>query len=163
MGGLFLFFLILGLVLPKSDKKATAADIQTATPTATFSTAEPTPSTPAPVATQVAATTPAAGLLAPATTSAAAPAQRTTQPAVPAATQPARTEPAQAAAPPQQQAPPPQQQAPPPQQAPAQPASVYYANCSEARAAGAAPLHRGDPGYRSALDRDDDGVACETS
>ncbi|MEU8794622.1 excalibur calcium-binding domain-containing protein [Streptomyces sp. NPDC048643] len=30
-----------------------------------------------------------------------------------------------------------------------------------ARAAGAAPLHRGDPGYRSELDRDGDGVACE--
>jgi hypothetical protein len=38
---------------------------------------------------------------------------------------------------------------------------VYYANCSEARAAGAAPLYRGDPGYRSGLDRDGDGVACE--
>jgi hypothetical protein len=39
--------------------------------------------------------------------------------------------------------------------------SVYYPNCAAARAAGAAPLHRGDPGYRSALDGDDDGVACE--
>lgn len=39
---------------------------------------------------------------------------------------------------------------------------VYYANCSEARAAGAAPLFRGEPGYASHLDRDDDGVACET-
>jgi micrococcal nuclease len=40
-------------------------------------------------------------------------------------------------------------------------ASVYYANCTAARAAGAAPLHEGDPGYRPALDRDHDGVACE--
>jgi endonuclease YncB( thermonuclease family) len=39
--------------------------------------------------------------------------------------------------------------------------SVYYRNCAAARAAGAAPLHRGDPGYRSALDGDHDGVACE--
>ncbi|WP_153302453.1 MULTISPECIES: GmrSD restriction endonuclease domain-containing protein [Tessaracoccus] len=39
--------------------------------------------------------------------------------------------------------------------------SLYFSNCSEARAAGAAPLLRGEPGYRSALDRDDDGVACE--
>jgi len=39
--------------------------------------------------------------------------------------------------------------------------NVYYANCSEARAAGDAPLYRGDAGYRSALDRDDDGVDCE--
>ena len=39
--------------------------------------------------------------------------------------------------------------------------SVYYANCTEAKAAGAAPLYQGDPGYRSQLDRDSDGVACE--
>lgn len=37
----------------------------------------------------------------------------------------------------------------------------YYANCKEARAAGAAPLYQGDPGYRPELDRDRDGVACE--
>ncbi|MGW1538711.1 excalibur calcium-binding domain-containing protein [Streptomyces sp. NPDC002309] len=39
--------------------------------------------------------------------------------------------------------------------------AVYYGNCSEARAAGAAPIHRGEPGYASHLDRDDDGVACD--
>jgi len=38
---------------------------------------------------------------------------------------------------------------------------VYYANCSAARAAGAAPIRRGQPGYRPALDRDNDGIACE--
>ncbi len=42
-----------------------------------------------------------------------------------------------------------------------QPASVFFKNCAAARAAGAAPLHRGDPGYRSGLDRDGDGTACE--
>lgn len=42
------------------------------------------------------------------------------------------------------------------------PSSVYYANCDAVRAAGAAPLRRGEPGYRSGLDRDDDGIACET-
>ncbi|MCW2598460.1 MAG: endonuclease [Frankiales bacterium] len=40
-------------------------------------------------------------------------------------------------------------------------ASVRYANCSAARAAGAAPIHEGQPGYRSGLDRDHDGIACE--
>lgn len=40
-------------------------------------------------------------------------------------------------------------------------ARVYYVNCSEARAAGAAPVHRGDPGYWPHLDRDGDGVACD--
>ncbi|GAB2843145.1 hypothetical protein GCM10027074_07090 [Streptomyces deserti] len=39
---------------------------------------------------------------------------------------------------------------------------VYYANCSEVRAAGAAPIRRGEPGYASHLDRDNDGVACDT-
>ena len=39
--------------------------------------------------------------------------------------------------------------------------SVYYRNCDAARAAGAAPLYRGEPGYRPGLDRDGDGVACE--
>lgn len=39
--------------------------------------------------------------------------------------------------------------------------SPYYANCSEAKAAGAAPLYAGQPGYRAGLDRDNDGVACE--
>ena len=41
--------------------------------------------------------------------------------------------------------------------------SVYYRYCDEARAAGAAPLYRGQPGYRSKLDRDGDGIACEPS
>ncbi|MDU2572142.1 excalibur calcium-binding domain-containing protein [Rothia mucilaginosa] len=48
----------------------------------------------------------------------------------------------------------------PAREAPAQ-SSVYYKNCAEARAAGAAPIHRGEPGYRAELDRDDDGIACE--
>ncbi|NDZ93611.1 DUF1524 domain-containing protein [Streptomyces sp. SID6673] len=40
-------------------------------------------------------------------------------------------------------------------------ASIYYRNCSAVRAAGAAPIRAGEPGYRSGLDRDGDGVACE--
>ena len=41
------------------------------------------------------------------------------------------------------------------------PALTPYSSCTEARAAGAAPLYRGTPGYNSSLDRDGDGVACE--
>jgi Excalibur calcium-binding domain len=37
----------------------------------------------------------------------------------------------------------------------------FFANCDEARAAGAAPLRRGDPRYLRTLDSDRDGVACE--
>lgn len=36
-----------------------------------------------------------------------------------------------------------------------------FANCAEARAAGAAPIRRGQPGYGPHLDRDNDGVGCE--
>lgn len=36
-----------------------------------------------------------------------------------------------------------------------------YKNCTEARAAGAAPVHRGEPGYGPHLDRDNDGIGCE--
>ena len=39
--------------------------------------------------------------------------------------------------------------------------SVTYRNCDDVRAAGAAPIHRGDPGYSGSLDRDGDGTACE--
>jgi outer membrane biosynthesis protein TonB len=53
--------------------------------------------------------------------------------------------------------------APAPAPAPvAPPSSVYYANCAAVRAAGAAPLYAGQPGYETPrLDRDGDGVACE--
>ncbi|TQN32246.1 excalibur calcium-binding domain-containing protein [Haloactinospora alba] len=37
----------------------------------------------------------------------------------------------------------------------------YYENCDAARAAGAAPVREGDPGYGPHLDRDGDGVGCE--
>lgn len=38
---------------------------------------------------------------------------------------------------------------------------VYYRNCREAWAAGAAPIYRGQPGYRPEMDGDNDGIACE--
>ena len=38
---------------------------------------------------------------------------------------------------------------------------AFYRNCDAARAAGAAPIYYGQPGYRPALDRDNDGIACE--
>ena len=39
--------------------------------------------------------------------------------------------------------------------------SVYYEDCDAVRAAGAAPVRRGQPGYASHLDREGDGLACE--
>ncbi|WP_138757137.1 GmrSD restriction endonuclease domain-containing protein [Modestobacter altitudinis] len=41
------------------------------------------------------------------------------------------------------------------------PAPAGYADCAAARTAGAAPLHRGDPGWSDSMDGDGDGVACE--
>lgn len=41
------------------------------------------------------------------------------------------------------------------------PQAVYYKNCTAVRAAGADPIHRGEPGYGRHLDRDGDGTACE--
>lgn len=90
-------------------------------------------------------------MAAPAAPVSEAPAQQ-----APVATEaPVQQAPAPAAEAPAQQAP-----AQPVQQAPAQ-SSVYYKNCDAAIAAGAAPLHRGEPGYRPGLDKDGDGVACE--
>jgi hypothetical protein len=40
------------------------------------------------------------------------------------------------------------------------PKAVYYENCDAVRAAGAAPIRRGDPGYAPHLDRDGDGEGC---
>jgi Excalibur calcium-binding domain len=39
--------------------------------------------------------------------------------------------------------------------------AVFYSGCREARAAGAAPIYLGDPGYRPEMDGDNDGIACE--
>ncbi|MGI4895112.1 MAG: excalibur calcium-binding domain-containing protein, partial [Janthinobacterium lividum] len=45
--------------------------------------------------------------------------------------------------------------------APLDGSAVSYVNCAAVRAAGAAPIHTGEPGYSHKLDRDGDGVACE--
>jgi len=37
----------------------------------------------------------------------------------------------------------------------------YWPGCASARAAGTAPIYRGEPGYRREMDGDSDGVACE--
>lgn len=48
-----------------------------------------------------------------------------------------------------------------PAETPSSKSTTYYKNCDAARAAGAAPVRRGDPGYGSHLDRDGDGIGCE--
>lgn len=44
---------------------------------------------------------------------------------------------------------------------PAKVAGSAFRNCAEARATGAAPVRRGQPGYGAHLDGDGDGIACE--
>lgn len=39
---------------------------------------------------------------------------------------------------------------------------LYYENCAAARAAGAVDIRTGEPGYRTGLDGDLDGIACES-
>lgn len=46
---------------------------------------------------------------------------------------------------------------------PAPSTAAFYPNCTAARAAGVAPIPRGKPGYRAALDEDNDGFACDTT
>jgi hypothetical protein len=56
----------------------------------------------------------------------------------------------------------PEEAAPPvPAPVPA-PAAVVYANCDAVRAAGAAPIYAGTPGYSTKLDRDKDGIGCDS-
>lgn len=97
---------------------------------------------------------------APATTVTRAPASPAETPVTPVAVEP---EPAPEPTPEPAPAP---AYAPPPAPAPAPvaqpvPQAAYYANCTAARAAGAAPIYRGQPGYAPKLDRDNDGIACE--
>jgi hypothetical protein len=40
-------------------------------------------------------------------------------------------------------------------------ATVWYSGCNEARGAGVTPIYAGEPGYRSGMDGDGDGIACE--
>ena len=44
---------------------------------------------------------------------------------------------------------------------PSRPA-VYYKNCAEAHVDGRWNIPEGDPAYRPALDKDHNGVACES-
>ena len=51
--------------------------------------------------------------------------------------------------------------APAPAPAPRPSSGATYQNCDAVRAAGAAPIFPGDPGFQSKFDRDNDGVGCE--
>jgi hypothetical protein len=43
-----------------------------------------------------------------------------------------------------------------------EPQAASYADCAAVRAAGAAPIRRGEPGFSDAFDGDGDGVGCES-
>ncbi len=40
-------------------------------------------------------------------------------------------------------------------------AGDHWRGCNDARAAGTAPIYRGEPGFRAKMDGDGDGIACE--
>ena len=40
--------------------------------------------------------------------------------------------------------------------------TLYFKNCKEAKAKGYKNIKKGQPGYRDKLDRDKDGIACES-
>ncbi|MGW0117600.1 excalibur calcium-binding domain-containing protein [Streptomyces sp. NPDC003327] len=135
---------------PKEDggadpKPATTATAPPTTPAPTTEPPSATPTTePAPVPTTTTPPEPTAAPTteAPATTRAPEPTRQPTRTPAPRPTtqQPETAEPAETA----------------------DESSVYYRNCTAVREAGAAPIHAGDPGYGSHLDRDGDGVACES-
>lgn len=146
-GAFWLLIILLAVFAPKEDASKVAAASPSPTVAASSSPAVSPSQTLSPSPSPAATTAPAAPSRVASTSPAAAVAPATHR-AVVDAPQPV-------------QAPPPATQAPQPvTQAPS---SVYYANCTEARAAGAAPIQQGQPGYRPALDRDHDGVACETN
>ena len=62
----------------------------------------------------------------------------------------------------QEQAPAPVYEAPAIQQVAPSNNLASFENCTAARAAGAAPVLAGDPGYGPHLDRDGDGIGCES-
>ena len=76
------------------------------------------------------------------------------------APQPVATSPAQPQVR-QQPAQPVVQPTPIPQPQQSAPQITYVKNCKEARNLGIAPVRRGHPAYRRALDRDNDGIGCE--
>lgn len=45
---------------------------------------------------------------------------------------------------------------------PSQPPGVYYRTCAEAHADGRWDIPQGDPAYRPGLDKDHNGIACES-
>ncbi|MFJ6522808.1 hypothetical protein ACVW0K_004080 [Streptomyces filamentosus] len=137
---------------PKPAVTAPATPTATPTPTEEPSTEAPTP-TPEP--TTEAPTTEAPTPTPEPTTEAPTPDPTTPEPTT-EAPKPAPTTPKPAT---------PKPKPPAPTTRPAETAEpepeAYYANCDAVRAAGAAPIHAGEPGYSRRLDRDGDGVGCE--
>lgn len=99
--------------------------------------------------------------VAPATTEVAAEITTSSTTLAPAPPAPRTTTPAYTPPPAPAYTPPPEPAYTPPAVVEA-PSSGAFANCAAAKAAGAAPVYRGDPGYGSHLDRDGDGVGCES-
>lgn len=147
-----------GIVAPTAHSEDVPAPAAFAAPAI----AEVSPTTTRPTTTRPTTTTPTATATvaptttAPTTTLAPAPETVTVYAPPPTTTVPYVPEPA-----PVYIAEPEPEYVPPAPAAAAVPSYVSYANCAAVRAAGAAPIYAGDPGYSSKLDRDGDGLGCE--
>ena len=162
LGGSFLVAVLGSALTPPSTTPAVPAaepvPAATVTVTATVTlTPSPTP-TPTPEAlaaepepTQEAAQSTIVPFAPSHTSQAAAPKTSAPKASAPKTTAPKATQ-AAAAAP---------TKAPQPTKTSQKPASASYMNCAAVRAAGKAPILRGQPGYGKHLDRDGDGVGCE--
>lgn len=150
-----------GIATPTPDAEETPAPAAFAAPAiAEVSPTTTRPTTTAPTTTAPTTTAPTTTVVvapAPETVTVYAPPPTTTPPTTtPTTTVPYVPEPA-----PVYIAEPEPEYVPPAPAAAAVPSYVSYANCAAVRAAGAAPIYAGDPGYSSKLDRDGDGVGCE--
>ncbi|MEV6267002.1 excalibur calcium-binding domain-containing protein [Kribbella sp. NPDC051936] len=132
------------------DESASTAPVRTSEPTsAPTSTPVTEPSTTGPTATTEPSTlrsTEPSSVPTPTTTPSAEPSESRTPSVTPKPAEPSPTN---------------SRTEPTPTTVPVTTGAAVYKSCAEARAAGAAPLHRGDPGYSAALDRNGDGVACD--
>ncbi len=155
VGAGFVGLLALGAVVGEEQPTPDSSSVVTTTTTSavpTTTTAQPTTTTTLRATTSAPTTTsetPAPVPVVPRIETTASTTTEYTPPPAPAYTPPPAT---------RDTPPPTTEYTPPP--APPEP-SVSYSNCAEARAAGAAPLYRGEPGYSTRMDRDGDGVACE--
>lgn len=162
IAGVWFLFALIGVAAGDPDKEDDVpAEVANFAPSATASAPAVPPAAPEPAAptTPDAPPTPIAAPAAPVDPTPPAPAPTSAEPVAPPTT--ARPVPPPTVRPTTPAPAPTRTTAPVTRQPTPTPAQVSYKNCDAVRAAGAAPIHRGEPGYAPHLDRDNDGIGCE--